>query len=80
MFAVTPNRSVFHFDGPVGGFVDIVGGLAEARHRLDADGVTFDEFVAAAFFTIIRDFGGFVHGFANAVANVVFNHAEVAFS
>ena len=80
MFEVTADGAVFHFDRPVILFIYIVGWLAEARHRLNADGVTFDELVAVAFFAIIRNLGSFVHTNVDAVADVIFDHAEVALS
>ena len=79
VLTVATDAAVFHFDGPVVVFVDIVGGFAKAGHGFDADSVAFDEFVTVAFFAVIRNFGGFVHGFADAVADVVFNDTEVAF-
>ena len=79
VFTVTADAAVFHLDGPVVVFVDVIGGFAETGHGLDTDGVAFDEFVAVAFFAVIGDFGGFVHGFADAMTDVIFDDAEVAF-
>ncbi len=78
MLTVTAYAAIFHLDGPVAIFVDVVGWFAEAGHGLDADGVAFDELVAATFLAVVRDFGGFVHRFTNAVADVVFDYTEVA--
>ena len=61
VFAVTADAAVFHFDGPIVVFVDIVGGFAEAGHGLDTDSITFNEFIAVAFFAIVGNFGWFVH-------------------
>ena len=80
VFAMTGDGAVAHLDGPVVVFIDIVGWAAEARHWFDTDSIAFDEFVAVAFFTVIRNFGGIVHFLVDAVTNVIFNNAEVAFA
>ena len=78
VFAVAADGTVFHFDGPVVAFVNVVGGLAEARHRLNTNGVTFDQLVAATFFAIIGDLRRFMNGLADTVADIVLDDTEVA--
>ena len=80
VFAVATDTAVFHADGPVARFVDIVGGFAEARHGFDANSVAFNEFVTATFLAIVWNFGKFVHRFAKTMADVVFEDAEVVFA
>ena len=79
VFAVTADAAVFHFDGPVVVFVDVVGRFAETRHGFDADSVAFNKLVAVTLFAVIGHFGGFVHSFADAVADVILDNSEMAF-
>ena len=80
VLAVATDGAVFHFDGPVIVFVNVVGGFTETRHGLYTDSVTFDKLVTVAFFAVVGDFGRFMHGFADTVTDVVFDYAKMAFS
>ena len=54
--------------------------LAEGRHRLNTDTVAGLENVSVARLAVIGDFRGFVHAFADAVADVIFYDTEVVFA
>jgi len=79
---MTSGGAVVQNDGPAGGiiFLDVVGGLAERGHRLNTEGITGLQDVAMAAFAIIRDLGTLVHFFADEMADVIFDDAEMAVS
>ena len=76
---MTTNRAVLHFDGPIVVFINVISRFTKAGHWLNADSVALNEFVTVAFFAIVWNFGFFVHSLTDAVTDVVFNNAEMAF-
>ena len=78
MFAVAADGAIGKEDGPAIFGADIILWFAEGTHWFDADAVARLQNIAVAAFAVVRNFGVGVHFFADAVADVIFNYAEVA--